>query len=275
MQCERIPAEKSLEVVPRHTHQLRGFGSSCRRRTRRFVQKRHLTEAVPFAADRELLFGPIRARLRNLDRAPKDGAEGVARLTLLEECLAGFNRPTTNDGRNRVQVIVRESLEEIDLLEQGDDFLSGPFLRALRHGSSPRGLLEGCCDTYPALERRFPWLLDYLVLLDLDPLWARLAPLLTPVHWLIAVVAGPPAAILDWLVVRFGAVSGLFSSAVWSVLSALPMPGLAQDLLWVRPVEPFRPIEHDAQAVVKRQYKTVRWWSYIAAFTIHACVFIF
>ena len=31
----------------------------------------------------------------------------------------------------------------------------------------------------------------------------------------------------------------------------------------------------DAQAVVKRQYKTVRWWSYIAAFTIHACVFIF
>ena len=135
--------------------------------------------------------------------------------------------------------------------------------------------MEGCCDTYPALERRFPWLLDYLVLLDLDPLWARLAPLLTPVHWLIAVVAGPPAAILDWLVVRFGAVSGLFSSAVWSALSALPMPGLAQDLLWVRPVEPFRPIEHDAQAVVKRRYKTVRRWSYIAAFTIHACVFIF
>ena len=30
-------------------------------------------------------------------------------------------------------------------------------------------------------EKRFPWLLGYLALLDLDPLWARLAPLLRPV----------------------------------------------------------------------------------------------
>lgn len=124
-------------------------------------------------------------------------------------------------------------------------------------------------------EKRFPWLLDYLVLLDPDPLWARLAPLLAPVHWLIAVLVGPPAALLDWLALRIAALSNVISSASWRVLSAMPMPGLAMDLLWLRPVEPFRPIEHDAQAVVKRQYKTVRRWSYIAAFTIHACVIIF
>jgi len=101
-------------------------------------------------------------------------------------------------------------------------------------------------------EKRFPWLLDYLVLLDPDPLWARLAPLLAPVHWLIAVLVGPPAALLDWLALRIAALSNIISSASWRVLSAMPMPGLAMDLLWLRPVEPFRPIEHDAQAVVKR-----------------------
>ena len=124
-------------------------------------------------------------------------------------------------------------------------------------------------------EKRFPWLLGYLALLDLDPLWARLAPLLRPVHLLTAVIVGPPAALLDWLAPRIAALRQRIASATWRVASALPMPGVVKDLLWLRPVEPFRPIEHDAQAVVKRQYKTVRRWSYIAAFTIHACVIIF
>ena len=124
-------------------------------------------------------------------------------------------------------------------------------------------------------EKRFPWLLDNLALLDLDPHWARLAPLLRPCYWLTEVVVGPLAALLEWVAPRIAALWERIASATWRVVAALPMPGVAKDLLWLRSVEPYYPLEHDAHAVLKRQYKTVRRWSYVAAFVIHVCVITF
>ena len=124
-------------------------------------------------------------------------------------------------------------------------------------------------------EKRFPWVRDLLIRLDPEPIAGWLQPLWVPGRWLIELVCAPLAAMLAVIDRGLQSVAERFARVIGAGCRALPLPEVAQDLLWLRPVTPRHPIEQDAHGVLRRQCTLVHRWAFIAAVVLHAAAFTF
>jgi len=106
-------------------------------------------------------------------------------------------------------------------------------------------------------EKRFPWLDDALIKIDPGPLGAGVRRIFRPARGLVEALCLPVAIGIERIGKAAGEVRAVGDRSAVRALRALPLPGMLQEWLWLRPLRLQEGGPESAQDVWRAQYRIV------------------
>lgn len=126
----------------------------------------------------------------------------------------------------------------------------------------------------PWWERRWPWLLNFLIKLDPEPLLGAFGRLFRPATHVIQVACVPLAEALERVASVFARLWASVASAQDGLVVALPLPGRLRSWLWLGPVKLDDEVE-SAQVMLRNRQRGFAQVGLVLAALIHAAAFAF